>query len=147
MEITVVVVVATAEHERAREDGSRADLRDAAELIDDFRDERAALFFFKFFNFFTSLLESWLQAAIAVPTSSSYFLHFPKVDVHFFNALAKFFAFVDKSQDLMVLAVVTSVPLAQHVHAADPVFLRHPPVMFLNVKIALLHLSTSVVFG
>jgi len=147
MVITVVVVVETAEQEIARAEASRADLRDDAELIVVLRSPRALLFAFKFFKCFTSLLESWLQAARAGLISSSYFLHFPKVAVHFFNAVAKFLAFLDKSQDLMVLAVVASVPLAQHVHAADPVFLRHPPVMFLNVVIAPTHFSTSVVFG
>jgi len=147
MEMMVFDVVVAAEQERARVAASRADRRDDAESSFVFRDVRAALFFAKLLNLDTSFELSWLQAARAVPTSSSYFLHFPKVAVQFFNALAKFFADEDKSQDLMVLAVVTSVPLAQHVHAADPVFLRHPPVMFLNVVIALLHFSTSVVFG
>jgi len=142
----VVEVVVTAEQERARGEASRTVL-EAAESSFVLSDERAAEFFFRFLSFFTSLLESRLQAANAVLTSSSYFLHFPKALVQFFKALANFFALEDKSHFLTVLAVLAMVASAQQVQAADPVFLRHSPVLLLNVEIAVLQVFTSVILG
>ena len=49
----------------------------------------------KIINFMNARTLTYLQAARAGLTSSSYFLHFPKVAVHFFNAVAKFLAFLD----------------------------------------------------
>jgi len=141
-----VEVVVTAEQERAREEASRAVL-EAAESSFVLSDVRAAEFFFKFLSFFTRTLESRLQAANAVLTSSSYFRHFPKALVQFFRALANFLEFEDKSQVLIVLAVLASVAPAQQVQAADPVFLRQIPVSFLNVEMAVLQVVTSVILG
>ena len=44
---------------------------------------------------------AYLQAANAVLTSSSYFLHFPKALVQFFKALANFFALEDTSKRII----------------------------------------------
>jgi len=142
-----VVVVMTAEQEIARGDASRADLLDDAESSFVFVAVRAAEFNFRFFNFFFKTPVSKLQACKAVLTSSSYFLHLPKAFVQFFKALANFFALEDKSQVLTVLAVLAMVASAQQVQAADPVFLRHSPVLLLNVEIAVLQVFTSVILG
>jgi len=142
-----VVVVMTAEQERARGEASLADLLDDAVSSCVFVDVRAAEFKFRFFNFFFKIPVSKLQACNAVPTSSSYFLHFPKALVQFFKALANVFALADKSQVLTVAAVLAIVESAQQVQAADPVFFRHSPVLFLNVEIAVLQVVTSVILG
>jgi len=56
MEITVVDVEMTAEQDVCRDDASRADLLDDAVLSLVLRVDRAAEFFFKFFNFFVKTL-------------------------------------------------------------------------------------------
>jgi hypothetical protein len=47
----------------------------------------------------------------------------------------------------MVVAALAIVVSSQQVQAADPVFLRHSPVLFLNIVIAALQIVTSVIFG
>jgi len=147
MEIMDVEVVATAEHERARGEASREVLREDAESRLVLRDERAAELAFRFFSFFFNTPVSIVQAWIAVPTSSSYFLHFPKALVQFFSALANSFDCADKSHVLIVAALDAMVASSQQVQASDPVFLMHSPVLFLNVVMAVLQIVTSVMLG
>jgi len=111
------------------------------------REVSLALLFFRFFSFFLSTAVSWLQAWIAVPTSSSYFLHLLKAAVHFAVALTNFLASAEMSQPFTVVAKLTRVELAQQVQAEAPVSLRQAAVMLLNSAIATEHMATSVVFG
>lgn len=84
---------------------------------------------------------------MADPTSSSYFLHFPKVDVQFFRAFANSLAFFDKSHFLIVLEAFSMSLSVQQEQANSPDFLIHPSLFFLNISIAALHVFTSVIFG
>jgi len=90
---------------------------------------------------------SRLQAWIAVPTSSSYFLHWLNAAVHFVVNFTNCLVSVEMSQLFTISATVANVDLVQQTQASDPFFFKHALVRFVKVFMAALHLATSVAFG
>ena len=105
------------------------DLATAVAIVDSTL-STAFLFSERFFSLFFIESVSWLHAWMISPTSSSYFLHFPKVLLHWFMAWTVEVLLAAKSHSLMT-EVTSSLSEDQQEQASDPDRLMHVSVWFL----------------